>query len=123
LFTVRKKDNFFRVNLKGKYSGRLHSKTGRKIKEIDTAGITMLTPYIAKALEYAVFEGPEDGQWYGEIPLCPGVWATGASKEECRRELQEVLEGWLILKLRDNDPDIPVIDGIRLTAAEVQPVV
>ena len=31
----------------------------------------------------------------------------GDRKEECCRELQEVLEEWLILKLRDNDPDIP----------------
>ncbi len=80
----------------------------------------MLTTYIAKALEYATFEGLEDGKWYGEIPVCPGVWATGESKEECRRELQEVLEEWLILKLRDNDPDIPVIDGIGLTVVEVE---
>jgi predicted RNase H-like HicB family nuclease len=78
----------------------------------------MLSAYIAKALEHATFEGPEDGRWYGEIPNCPGVWATGESKEECRRELQEVLEGWLILKLRDNDPDIPIIDGISLNVVE-----
>ena len=80
----------------------------------------MLTAYIAKALAHATFEGPEGGKWYGEIPLCPGVWATGESKEECRRELQEVLEEWLILKLRDNDPDIPVIDGLCLTTAAVE---
>jgi len=80
----------------------------------------MLTTYIAKTLEYATFEGPDDGKWYGEIPLCPGVWATGESREECRRELQEVLEEWLILKLRDNDPDIPVIDGVQLTGAEME---
>ena len=80
----------------------------------------MLTAYITKALEHAVFEGPEDEKWYGEIPLCPGVWATGQSKEECRKELQEVLEGWLILKLRDNDPDIPTIDGISLNAVELR---
>jgi predicted RNase H-like HicB family nuclease len=78
----------------------------------------MLIAYIAKALEHATFEGPEDGRWYGEILACPGVWATGESKEECRRELQEVLEGWLILKLRDNDPDIPTIDGISLDVVE-----
>ncbi|NOT53972.1 MAG: type II toxin-antitoxin system HicB family antitoxin [Deltaproteobacteria bacterium] len=74
----------------------------------------MLTEYIAKALTHAIFEGPENGQWYGEIPLCPGVWAMGASQEECRTELQEVLEEWLVLKLGDNDPDIPMIDGICL---------
>jgi predicted RNase H-like HicB family nuclease len=80
----------------------------------------MLTAYIAKALEHATLGGPEDGKRYGEIPLCPGVWATGHSQEECRRELQEVLEEWLILKLRDNDPDIPVIDGIRLYSVEAE---
>jgi predicted RNase H-like HicB family nuclease len=80
----------------------------------------MLTAYIAKALERATFEGPEDGKWYGEIPLCPGVWAIGDSQEECRSELQEVLEEWLILKLRDNDPDIPVIDGICLHGVQVE---
>lgn len=80
----------------------------------------MLTAYIAKVLGQATFEGPEDGKWYGEIPVCPGVWATGESEEACRRELQEVLEGWLILKLRDNDPDIPVIDGISLYGVEVE---
>ncbi|MBI3249565.1 MAG: type II toxin-antitoxin system HicB family antitoxin [Deltaproteobacteria bacterium] len=80
----------------------------------------MLTDYIAKMLTHAVFEGPENGQWYGEIPLCPGVWATGTSQDECRKELQEVLEAWLLLKLRDNDPDIPVIDGICLNAATTQ---
>ena len=80
----------------------------------------MLTTYIEKALEHATFEGPEDGQWYGEIALCPGVWATSNSKEKCQQELQEVLEEWLILKLRDNDPDIPVIDGIRLTVEEAE---
>jgi predicted RNase H-like HicB family nuclease len=80
----------------------------------------VLTAYIVKALKHAVFESPEEGKWYGEIPACPGVWATGQSQEECRTELQEVLEGWLILKLRDNDPDIPTIDGISLDVVEMQ---
>lgn len=80
----------------------------------------MLTTYIAKALEHAIFERPEDGQWYGEISLCPGVWATGDSQEACRKELQEVLEEWLLLKLRDNDLDIPVIEGICLNDVVLQ---
>jgi predicted RNase H-like HicB family nuclease len=80
----------------------------------------MLTDYIAKALEHATFEGPEDGRWYAEIPCCPGVWATGDSQDACRKELQEVLEEWLLLKLRDNDSDIPVIDGICLNEVTLQ---
>jgi predicted RNase H-like HicB family nuclease len=39
--------------------------------------------------------------------------------EDCREELQEVLEEWLIVKLRDHDP-LPQIGGIDLnvTVAE-----
>lgn len=55
--------------------------------------------------------------WFAEIPDFPGVWANGATVEACRRELVEVLEEWLILKLRDRDP-IPVLDGIELSATE-----
>jgi len=79
----------------------------------------MLTEYIAKAMDKAVYELLSDGGWYGEIPPCRGVWATGENKEECTRTLQEVLEGWLVLKLRDNDPDIPVIDGVSLDVKEL----
>ncbi len=81
----------------------------------------MLTEYIAKALEYATIgRQPEGGSWYGEIPLCPGVWATGETQGKCQKELREVLEGWLILKLRDNDPDIPDIDGLSLKVTEIE---
>ncbi len=44
----------------------------------------------------------------------PGVWANENSLEECREVLQEVLEEWLILKLRDHDPLPPLIRGIDL---------
>jgi predicted RNase H-like HicB family nuclease len=40
-------------------------------------------------------------------------WASGKTLEKCRRELQEVLEDWLLLKLHDGD-SLPVIDGIDL---------
>ncbi|MGI8784448.1 MAG: type II toxin-antitoxin system HicB family antitoxin [Acidobacteriota bacterium] len=57
-----------------------------------------------------------------------GVWANGPTVEACRRELVEVVEEWLILKLRDNDP-IPPIEGIeikitedRLGIGEIQPL-
>ncbi|HVP04212.1 MAG TPA: type II toxin-antitoxin system HicB family antitoxin [Dehalococcoidia bacterium] len=76
----------------------------------------MLSDYIAAAMKHAKYEIMEDRSFYGEIPECPGVWANTESLEECRRELQEVLEGWLILKLKDQDDDIPVIDGVSLAS-------
>jgi len=77
----------------------------------------MFTEYVRKAMQAATYEILEDGTFYGEIPLCPGVWATAETLEECRNTLQEVLEEWLILKLQDGDP-IPVIMGIDLRVRE-----
>lgn len=76
----------------------------------------MLSEYITAALRHAKYEIAEDGSYYGEIPECPGVWANTETLEECRSVLQEVLEGWLILKLKDNDDDIPAIDGVSLAS-------
>jgi len=73
----------------------------------------MLSKYINTAMNTARYEIMEDGNYYGEIPPCPGVWASGKTLEKCREELQEVLEEWLILKLKDGD-SIPVISGVDL---------
>ncbi len=73
----------------------------------------MLSKYIQAAMERAHYEILEDGTYYGEIPECRGVWATAETLEACRRELQEVLEEWLILKIRDGDP-LPALEDVRL---------
>jgi predicted RNase H-like HicB family nuclease len=73
----------------------------------------MLVTFIHAAMEHATYEKLETGHYYGEIPVCPGVWSEGKTQEICRKELQEVLEDWLILKLRDGD-DLPVVSGIDL---------
>jgi len=64
----------------------------------------MLVEYINKQLQKASYKLLEDGTYYGEILGLKGVWANAKKLEDCRQELQEVLEGWLILKLRDGDP-------------------
>ena len=64
----------------------------------------MLTEYIAKQLSRAKYKILPDGTYYGEIPGLQGVWADADTLEQCRNELQEVLEGWLLLKLKDGDP-------------------
>lgn len=57
---------------------------------------------------------PDDGTFYGEIPICEGVYANGVSLEVAREELQEVLEDWILLGLTMNLP-LPVVDNIDLT--------
>jgi predicted RNase H-like HicB family nuclease len=60
----------------------------------------MLTTYIQAAMRHAHYELLEDNTFYGEIPNFPGVFANAETLEACREQLQEVLEGWIILGLR-----------------------
>ena len=73
----------------------------------------MITEYCNKAIEKAEYRKLEDGTWFAEIPGFKGVWANSMSVEACRKELIDVLEEWLILKLRDKD-SIPIIDGLKI---------
>ena len=77
----------------------------------------MLTEYIRAAMRHATYELlPDNEGFYGSIPGFDGVWATGGTLEACREELQEVLEEWIVLGLRQNH-DLPVVDTIDLTPA------
>ena len=70
----------------------------------------MIREYIAKAMEKARYEIlEEDGSYYGEIAECPGVYANAESLEACRKELEETLEEWLLLRIHKN-LEIPSID-------------
>ena len=60
----------------------------------------MLSEYIEKKLKTAKYKLLKNGSYFGEIPGLKGVWANAKNLEDCRKELQEVLEGWLLLKVR-----------------------
>lgn len=63
----------------------------------------MINDYILSYLEKAHYEIIDDGKtFYAEIPTLKGVWATGKTLEGCRKELASVLEGWIILRIRNN---------------------
>jgi predicted RNase H-like HicB family nuclease len=81
----------------------------------------MLVEYIQGALEDAEYKRLENGTWFAEIPGFKGVWANGKTVEECRKELVEVLEEWLILKLRDADP-VPLVKGYEISIKKVTSV-
>jgi predicted RNase H-like HicB family nuclease len=69
----------------------------------------MILQYIEKALAHARYEKIDDEEpYYGEVPGLPGVWATGKTLEECRRNLMEVIDGWLIVRLRRGLPIPPI---------------
>ena len=61
----------------------------------------MITEFIESAIQSAKIERINDPlPFYGEIPGFQGVWAQGKTMRECKKNLQEVLEEWLILKIR-----------------------
>ena len=79
----------------------------------------MLLEYIQAALRCARYEIlADDGSYYGEIPECNGVYANAKTLEDCREELREVLEEWVLFRVHKNLP-LPVIDGIELLIKEV----
>lgn len=76
-----------------------------------------LSSYIDAALASARFKILEDKTRFGEIPGFPGVWANANNLKKCRESLREVLEDWIVLKLRSNEA-LPAVHGKRLTVPE-----
>ena len=60
----------------------------------------MLLRFIAKKMKEAQYNVLEDGTYFGEIPGLKGIWANGKHLENCRNQLQEVLEDWILLKIK-----------------------
>ncbi|MBI2858332.1 MAG: type II toxin-antitoxin system HicB family antitoxin [Chloroflexi bacterium] len=78
----------------------------------------MIREYIEAALSKANYEIIEDEEpYYGEIPGLQGVWSTGKTLEECRRNLADTIDGWLVVRLRKGLP-IPPIDGHKVQELE-----
>ncbi len=66
----------------------------------------MLIEYVEEALRRARYELIDDEEpYYGEVPELKGVWASGKTLEECRDNLKDVIEGWILVSLRK---DLPV---------------
>ncbi len=79
----------------------------------------MLKNYFRAALHQARYEIlPDDGSFYGEIPPCNGVYANASTLEECREQLEEALEEWVLFRIYKNLP-LPVLDGHELKIQEV----
>lgn len=62
-----------------------------------------IAEYVLGAMAKARYVELEDGGYYADVFLCPGVWATGETVEECRDELQDILMEWLTAAYEDQD--------------------
>ena len=75
----------------------------------------MIHEYIQAAMERAHYELIDDDEpYYGEVPQLQGVWATGKSLEACRRNLAEVIDGWVLIRLT-RGLSIPPLDQVQLS--------
>ena len=82
----------------------------------------MLSEYIDEALKCALYEIIEDEEpYYGEIPQIKGVWASGETLEECRANLKETLDNWILLAVR-RSLYIPPINGYEVRVPQVEEV-
>ena len=60
----------------------------------------MFSEYIQAALKLAEYDTLEDGSYVATVEGLRGVIAIVDSIEECRRDLIEVIEGWIALRIR-----------------------
>lgn len=78
----------------------------------------MLLQYIQTALEHAKYEIIEDEDpFYGEVPELEGVWATGKSLEQCRRNLADAIEDWVLYSIARNFT-IPPLGNVKIHIPE-----
>ena len=75
----------------------------------------MITEFIIKKLKEAQYKILKNGVYFGEIPSLKGVWASAKNLEDCREELREVLEEWLLLKIKTGDH----IPGIKVKESQL----
>lgn len=63
----------------------------------------MISEFIEKKLRGAKYKILGNKTYFGEIPGFRGVWANAKNLEDCRQELREALEDWVLFKLKDGD--------------------
>lgn len=73
----------------------------------------MLLEYVQAPLRHAKYEIlSDDGTYYGEIPERKGTYANAATLEDCREQLREALEEWVLFRVHRELP-LPVVIGIE----------
>jgi predicted RNase H-like HicB family nuclease len=77
----------------------------------------MFSEYIQAALMQAEYDTLEDGSYVATVPGLQGVIAVGDTLEECRMDLIEVIEEWIVARLQWGY-SIPPIGGQIITSSK-----
>lgn len=78
-----------------------------------------LSRYVEAALQRAEYERDENGLIVATVPGASGFFAQGETHEEARANLQEVIEGNVLLALQLGW-DIPSIPGVDIEERDVE---
>ncbi|MFZ3050596.1 MAG: type II toxin-antitoxin system HicB family antitoxin [Methanothrix sp.] len=77
----------------------------------------MFSEYIQAALDRAEYDTLEDGSFVATVTGLQGVIAVGNSFEECRKDLIEVIEEWIVARIQWGYP-IPSIAGHTIESSK-----
>jgi predicted RNase H-like HicB family nuclease len=73
----------------------------------------MIRQYVDEALRRAHYDKLEDGTFCAEIADLQGVLAAGKTLEECRDQLAEVVEEWVLVRVA-RGLTVPPLDNIEV---------
>lgn len=73
----------------------------------------MIRDYLAAALRRARYSELENGSYCAEVRGLRGVIATGDTLEDCRAELEDVIEEWILVRVA-RGLDIPSLGAARI---------
>ena len=74
----------------------------------------MLIEYIEESLKRAHYEIINDEEpFYGEVKELKGIWAAGNTLEECRKNLRDVIEGWILVSIKKG-LNIPKLGNVEI---------
>ena len=73
----------------------------------------MISRYVARALERAQYRLLQDGTFAATVRGLRGVIATGATLEACRRDLADVIEEWVLVRVA-RGLAVPALDGAAI---------
>jgi predicted RNase H-like HicB family nuclease len=81
--------------------------------------IFSISDYVEAALHLAEYERDEDGVVVASVPGASGFYAQGESHEEARTNLEDVIEGNVVLALQLGW-ELPGVPGIDIEERDVE---
>jgi len=92
-----------------------HALDARERGSWDVAGRTaaVISKYVEQALRRARYEPVDDGGVCATVQGLRGVIAVGATRAQCRAQLAEVVEEWVLVRVARHLP-VPRLGGVSI---------